>query len=158
VNRLRVLVTALVAALGLGVPVGPSSAEDAEPPGVNDLRLQVERLERAEQADVVGAAGSAILFDPAHRSAVLAADEVRRRSQRAATARLFLGDGTSYRAPVSTSHLFDAEAYPRAATALEPGPSHEPGWSPGPLVVVALLAGGAVLSVVVRGRGERDRV
>lgn len=158
-NRVRVLGAALAAALGVGVPAGASSAEDIEPPGVNDLRWQVERLERAEQADVVGSTASAMLFDPEQRAAVRTADEARLRSRRAVTARLFLGDDASYRTPVSTAHLFDAEAYARATTSREPGVADdEPGWSPAPLAVVALLAGGAASSVVVRDRGKNARV
>lgn len=152
----RAVAAALVAALSTVLPVGAPSADEPEASGVNDLRLQVERLERAEQADVVGSDESAMLFDPGHRAAALAAAEARRRSQRADSARLFLGGRAPYRVPVPTSHLFDTEAYPRATTARDSGgPDDDPGWSVGPLAVVALLAAGAALSVVVRHREER---
>ncbi len=145
----------MVAALSTVFPVAASSADEPEVPGVNDLRLRVERLERAEQADVVGSDDSAMLFDPEHRAAALAAAEERRRAARATRARLFLDGSASSRVPVPTSHLFDVEAYPRATTTRAPGGADDdPGWSAGPLAAVALLAAGAVLSVVLHHREE----
>lgn len=144
----------LTAALCLPAPAGArTAADDMETPGVNDLRLQVERLERAEQADVVGSEASAMLFDPRHRAAVRAAEEARRRSQRAVTALLFLGGSTAYRSPVPTEHLFAGAASARAKPVSEPAAADDgPGWSAGPLAVVALVAGGAAASVALNGR------
>jgi hypothetical protein len=158
-NRCRALTAAWLAVMSLGLAAGTASADDGEPPGVNDLRLQTERLERAEQADVVGSEASAMLFDPEHRAAALAADEARRRSERAVTAGLFLRDSASSRVPASTVHLFDVEEYARATTSRESGGADdEPGWSGGPFAVLALLAAGAVLSMVLRDRGEHADV
>jgi uncharacterized ubiquitin-like protein YukD len=151
--RDRVLATVLAAAGLLGV-VGGARPDDGETPGVNDLRLQVERLERAEQADVTGAESSAMLFDPEHRAAVATADEARRRARSAVTTALFLGTGTSSRAPVPTAHLFDPEAYVRATRASEaPAGVEGSGWSAAPLGAVAALAGGAGVSAALRARG-----
>lgn len=154
-NRDRVLATVLAAAGLLGV-IGGARADDGETPGANDLRLQVERLERAEQADVAGAESSAMLFDPEHRAAVAAVDEARRRARTAVTTALFLGTGTSSRAPVPTTHLFDAGTYARATRASEvPAGDDGSGWSAAPLGAVAALAGGAGVSAALRARGVR---
>lgn len=156
-------VGATVLALAVGGPATGASAGGGDQPGPVDLELKVERMESAQQADVVGAEGSAMLFDPEVAAAVEASAEAERREQQARTDALFREAGTALREPTSTTGLFEPGTVGGAravrgeadvADAAAPGAAGT-GSSAGPAALVALLVGGAGGSAALRGRGVR---
>ena len=155
-TRGRVVAVVLVGGCLLGAGGAGARAEHESAPGVNDLRLQVERLERAEHAQVVGNEASALLFDPGHRAAAQAAAEARRLAHGGVTAGLFLQGSAPSWTPAPTEHLFAArdDAPATAARTVEAGTGDD--GSPVALLAAgALAAAGAGASGAVRGRGVR---
>lgn len=97
--------------VGLAGVSAVASADDRDAPGTNDLDLQVNRLEHAEQADVVGAEASSMLFVPEDAAAIAAAEDARRRARGAETDAFFLTSVAPYQGQGSTDGLFDAGTY-----------------------------------------------
>lgn len=150
-----------VCAVAVGLVAGAAGAAVADPdgPGANDLQLEVQRLERATQADVVGAEASAMLFAPDDTAALAATDRADRRSRRSEARALFLAPLAPYREPASASGLFDAGASSDTATAAraagDPDPGDPPATTAWPIGLAALVAVGGGLSFVAQEREVR---
>ncbi|HEY0186387.1 MAG TPA: hypothetical protein VGC67_02765 [Cellulomonas sp.] len=100
-----------VAALALGLLAGaasPALADDGtgDGPGSNELDLQVERLDHATQADVVGDEANAMLFSPEDSRAIEAAQAAERARRQDTTRTLFAGQRTALVEPPSSGALF----------------------------------------------------
>jgi hypothetical protein len=146
---------------------------DAEPPGAPGLELKVDRLERAEQADVVGSESSAMLFAPEADRALAAAAGLRASVRAEQVSGLFLGPAVPLRLPRTPEALFGpgsslvaspttrgAAATDGASVAVSPGSTARSGGAgPGTGTNAAgagaaLLADGLLTSVVREQKEE----
>ncbi len=118
----RAISTVCIAWLLAAAPAGSWAADDRgssvighDGPGTNELELQVGRLDRASQADVVGAESSSMLFSPGEARAIDTARSAVDAERRAAVRSLFVGPPVGLHVPTSTRRLFP-DAGPSALT------------------------------------------
>lgn len=139
--------------------VGPAAATPAPSPSPvpDGLDLQVERLERSEQADAAGAETSAMLFDSQAADALATADRARGADRRARTRALFVSPAPDLAAPVPTTGLF--ADLPPASTSPAPGPGSEETargtWTAWGSLAAAAAGGGGSLALARRVGGDR---
>lgn len=156
--RARRVAAAVVGAAAV-LLVGPAAAArgDEEVPGSQDLELKVGRLEREQQADVVGAEASAMLFAPADTRALGAAAQSRAVARQAETAALFLSPPIASRVPITSDVLFGQDAYTGGRAARDG--TTEDADDPGPWGAAgaggALLVGGGLSYIAREQRGNR---
>ncbi len=163
----RAVATVCVAWLLAAAPAGSWAADDRgssvigdDGPGTNELELQVGRLDRASQADVVGAESSSMLFSPGETRAIDAARSAVDAERQAAVRSFFAGPPVALHVPASTRWLFpDAgpSAITRRATTADYRDTVARGsalWATSGLAL--LVAAGVALSRTVREPGGSD--
>ncbi|WP_454050723.1 hypothetical protein [Cellulomonas sp. Marseille-Q8402] len=157
--RARRAVTVGLVVAGLAAVSGAAWADDRDTPGTNDLELQVRRLERAEQADVVGAESSSMLFAPRDSEAITTAQEARRGARSVVTDSLFVIPVAPYQVSGSTTELFVADAYPGTPAARDAPDLDAEAQSPGGWVLIGLgvlLVVGCGSSFALRTTGDEE--
>ncbi|GHS88029.1 hypothetical protein AGMMS50218_11010 [Actinomycetota bacterium] len=163
----RAVATVCVAWLLAGASPGSWAAADrsssvigGDGPGTNELELQVGRLDRASQADVVGAESSSMLFSPGEARAIAAARSTVGAERQAAVRSLFTGPPVALHVPTSTRRLFpdaDPPARTRRASTDDPRDIVDRGsalWATSGLTL--LVVAGAALSRTIREPGGSD--